>query len=170
MLEELMNMVRQFGHSTVVENPAVPNEHNEDVLKEAGSSIFSGLQQSAENGDTDAITGMLQGDANHPAVARVQQSFAEKISQKFGIDGSAAKGLAAGLIPSVLRSLLKRPGQGSGSGLSLQSIISSLTGGGANAGAQQHPGMLSTLGAKLGLDRDGDGDVDIADLTGMMHR
>ena len=60
MIEELMNRIRQFGQSSVVENPAVPNEHNEDVMKEAGSSIFSGLKGLADDGDTDGISGLLE--------------------------------------------------------------------------------------------------------------
>jgi hypothetical protein len=166
MLEELMNMVRQYGHSAVVENPAIPNEHNEDVMREAGTSIFSGLQRFANNGDTDAVSGLLKGEEDHPAVAQVQNNFADNIIHKFGINGNTAKGLAASLIPTVLRSLVRRPGSGNAGGLSLQSILASITGG----GNVQQSGMLGSLGAKLGLDRDGDGDVDLKDLAGMLHR
>jgi hypothetical protein len=164
MLQELMNMVRQFGHQTVVENPEVPNEHNEDVMREAGDSIFSGLQQSANNNDTESIAGLLKGEQSHPAVAKVQHNFADNIVQKFGINNGVAQGLSASLIPTVLRSLLKRPGTGGALSLSL---LASLTGGNQNI---QQNGLLGTLGAKLGLDKDGDGDVDLADLTRMVRR
>ncbi len=165
MLEELMNRVRQFGQSSVVENPAVPNEHNEDVMREAGSSIFSGLKGLADNGDTDGISGLLEGEQNHPAMAKVENNFADNIIQKFGINGNVAKSLAAGLIPAVLASLLKRGGSGNNGGLSLQSILSSITGG---DNVNQN-GMLSNLGAKLGLDKDGDGDVDLKDISGLVR-
>lgn len=160
-----MNRVRQFGQSSIVENPAVPNEHNEDVLREAGSSIFSGLQGLADNGDTEGISGLLKGKEGHPAMAQVENNFADNIMQKFGINGGVAKNLAAGLIPAVLGSLLKRPGSGNNGGLSLQSILASINGG----NNVNQNGMLSNLGAKLGLDRDGDGDVDFGDITRLVR-
>jgi len=166
MLEELMNRIRQFGQSSVVENPAVPNEHNEDVMREAGSSIFSGLKGLADNGDTDGISGLLEGKQNHPAMAKVENNFADNIIQKFGINGNVAKSLAAGLIPAVLASLLKRRGSGNHGGLSLQSILSSINGG----GNVNQNSMLSNLGNKLGLDRDGDGDVDLKDMSGLVRK
>jgi len=159
-----MNAVRQFGHSQVVENPAIPDQHNEEVMQEAGSTIFSSLQNYANSGNTDAIGGLLNGQDNHPATVQVKNSFADNIVRKFGINSGVAQGLSASLIPMVLRSLLKRPGNPNPSSLSLPNILSSLTGG--NAGG----GMLSGLGAKLGLDRDGDGDVDMADLSRLVHR
>jgi hypothetical protein len=165
MLEELMNMVRQYGRSAVVENPEVPNEHNEDVMRQAGTSIFSELQGLANNGDADGISSLLRGEESHPAMAQTKNNFADNIIQKFGIGRGAAQGLAASLIPTVLRSLLKRPGNPTNaSAMSLPGLLSSLTGGNQNAG------MLSGLGAKLGLDKDGDGDVDMADLSRLVHR
>lgn len=163
MLEELMNKVRQYGESLVVQNPAVPNEHNEDVLKEAGASIFSGLQGLAGKGDTNGLSGLLNGEENHPAMTDVKNNFADNITQKFGINGGTAKTLAASLIPSILGSLLKRPGSGNNAGISLESILSSVTGG----GNMQQDGFLNSLGEKLGLDRNGDGRINLSDVTGM---
>ena len=170
MLEELMNKIRQFGQSTVVENPAVPNEHNEDVMREAGSSIFSGLQGLADNDDTEGISELLKGKEGHPAMTKVENNFAENIMQKFGINAGDAKNVAAGLIPAVLGSLLNRRGSGNTGGLSLQSILSSITGNNSNQQNSNHQeGMLSSLGAQLGLDRDGDGDVDFKDISRMVR-
>lgn len=164
MLEELMNRVRQYARSTVVENPEVPNEHNEDVMRQAGSSIFSELQGLANNNDADGLSGLLRGEESHPAMAGVKNNFADNIVQKFGINAGSAKNIAGSLIPLVLGSLLQRPGAAyDNNTLSLRSIISSVTGGNNVRGN----GLLSNLGVKLGLDRDRDGDVDLADITRM---
>ena len=98
-------------------------------------------------------------------MAKVENNFADNIIQKFGINGNVAKSLAAGLIPAVLASLLKRRGSGNNGGLSLESILSSITGG----GTVNQNGMLSNLGAKLGLDIDGDGDVDLTDMSRLLR-
>ncbi|MES2328755.1 MAG: hypothetical protein V4539_04065 [Bacteroidota bacterium] len=166
MLEQLMNTIRHFGQSTVVENPDIPNEHNDDVMKEAGSSIFSGLQGLADDGDADGLSNVLTGDRDHPAAQGMQNNFMDNIMRKFGINPATAGNVSSGLIPSVLGSLLRRPGNNNSNGLSLQNIISSLTGGGNNP---NHQGLLSRIGSKLGLDKDGDGDVDLADIQTMFH-
>lgn len=163
MIEEIMNKARQYGESLVVKNPAVPNEHNEDVLKEAGASIFSGLQGLASKGDTNGLSSLLTGEENHPAMTEVKNNFADNITQKFGINGGTAKTIAASLIPTILGSLLNRSASGNTSGMSLQSILSSLTGG----GNMQQDGFLNNLGEKLGLDKNGDGRINLSDVTGM---
>ena len=35
MLDQLLDLVKQFGKETVVENPEVPNEYNEDIITDA---------------------------------------------------------------------------------------------------------------------------------------
>jgi hypothetical protein len=47
MFEQLTQLVQQFGEDAVVKNSAIPNEHNEAVMKEAGNSIFASLQKMA---------------------------------------------------------------------------------------------------------------------------
>ena len=39
MFEQLSSLMKQFGNEAVINNPAVPNEHNEAVLSEASNSI-----------------------------------------------------------------------------------------------------------------------------------
>ncbi len=50
MLEQLLNLVKEQAGNAVVNNPAVPNEHNDGVIAEATSSITGGLQQELANG------------------------------------------------------------------------------------------------------------------------
>lgn len=144
MLEELMNIIQNKGQDAVVQNPAVPNEHNEAVLQSAGGSIMDTIKGMIANGQGDQVT-QLAGNPSHPATQQMQQNFADNIMQKFGINGGAAKDIAASLIPSVLAQL---KGGNNGSGSFDLSSVSSMLG-------------------KTGLDKDGDGDVDLKDVTKM---
>ncbi len=180
-----MELVRENGQQTVVKNPAVPNSQNEAVMQEASSSIFSGMQHMMQTGGPGALKslfeGVQSGNTNHPAVQQVANDFSGNLMQKFGLDSGAAKALAISLIPMVLGKLMHRTQNApQGSGFSIGSILGSLMGGGALGGlmgggqSQQAQaqsggmmGSLSSMGAKMGLDKDGDGDTDLNDLMSM---
>src|SRR5690606_7174173 len=90
MLNQLMELVRDSGQQTVVQNPAVPNEQNEAVLQEASSSIYGGMQQLMQTGGAGALKSLFQGaeqgDMQNPAVQQVANQFSGNLTQKFGFD------------------------------------------------------------------------------------
>lgn len=45
MFEQLMEIIKSQSTETIINNPDVPNEHNEDVMQEAGNSVTSSLRQ-----------------------------------------------------------------------------------------------------------------------------
>ncbi|MEO6833593.1 MAG: hypothetical protein ABI378_13420 [Chitinophagaceae bacterium] len=188
MFEELMNLVKQAGQQSVVENPAVPNEHNDAVMQEASTSIFGGLQNILQSGGPGALKslfeGVQSGDNNHPAVQQVANQFSGNLMEKFGLDSGAAKALAMSLIPSVLGKLMNHSQNAApDSGFSITNILGSLMGGGAAvpATASITPGQpqqagggmmdtISSLGTKFGLDKNGDGKTDLSDLMVMFNK
>ena len=50
MLDELFNLVKQNAGTAIVNNPAIPNEKNDEVINEASSSIAGGLQEMFSGG------------------------------------------------------------------------------------------------------------------------
>ena len=145
MFEQLLSIIQSNGQESVINNPAVPNEHNEGVMQAASSSIMDTIKGMMANGQGSQVA-QLANDPNSPAAQVMQNGFVEKIMQQFGINGDAAKGIAGSLIPMVMAQLNKG-GNGQGGGLDLSSLS----------------GMLG----KTGLDKDGDGDVDLKDVTKM---
>jgi hypothetical protein len=188
MFEQLMELVRESGQKTVVENPEVPNEHNEAVMQEATTSIQNGMQQIARTGGPGALKTLFQGvesgDHNNPQMQQLTNNVSGDLMQKLGLNSGIAKTIAISLIPMVLGKLMGRSrGAEQGSGFSMGNILGSLLGGGSLAnmipgmgggGSTQQQsgggGMLSNMGSKLGLDRDGDGDTDLQDLMGMFRK
>jgi hypothetical protein len=185
MFDQLMELVRESGQQTVVQNPEVPNEHNEAVLQEATSTIQNSMQDMAQTGGPRALKTLFEGaeagDTQNPAVQQVANNLSGNLMQKFGLNSGIAKSIAISLIPMVLGKLMGRArGADSNSGFSMGNILGSLLGGGALAGMipgmggstqqQGGGGMLSNMGTKFGLDRDGDGDTDLNDLMSMFRR
>lgn len=155
MFEQVMQLIQQSGQQSVVNNPDVPNEYNEGVMKEAGSAIMSALGNLTQTGQVNEV---LASPESHPAVQDIQGNFATNIIEKFGINQGAAGNIAATLIPTILSAINGKTG-----GLDLQSILQSF-GSGGNGNIQS---TLSGIGAQFGLDKDKDGDVDLNDVTKM---
>lgn len=174
-----MQLIQQSGQQAVVENNEVPNEYNDAVLNEAQQSITSGLQGLAATGELNTLMESAQRGqdvAAHPAVQQMSNNFMGGIMEKFGLNKGTAATIAASIIPMVLGKIMNSNSGGNaglqqGGGFDLGGLLSSLTGGGAPQGSQQGGGLLgnlSNIGAKMGLDKDGDGDVDLGDLTKMI--
>lgn len=177
MFDELLNLIKQNGQQAVVENNEVPNEHNEAVMQEAQTSIVDGLSNIKKPDQVNSLfESVRSGQAeSNPAVQQMTNNFSGNIMQKFGINGSTAASIAAAIIPVVLAKMANRGGQGGAGGFDLGGLLGSLTGGkfgGGMGGTTTSSsgglgGNLGSMGAKLGLDKDGDGDVDLNDLTKM---
>ena len=167
MFEQLMQMIQQHGQQAVVENNEIPNEHNEAIMNEAQQSVTNGLKGLADSGELTQLAQDPQALASHPAVQSISDNFMQNIMNKFGLSQSAASGVAGSLIPQILGKVMGGQ-QGATGGFDLGGLLSSLTGAGnAQPGQPSGGGIMGTisnLGAKFGLDKDGDGDVDMDDL------
>jgi len=44
MFENLLNLVKEHAGSAIVDNPAIPNQHNDAAIKEATTGIMDQLK------------------------------------------------------------------------------------------------------------------------------
>lgn len=169
MLEQLMDLVREHAQGAVVNNPAVPNEQNEAVIGAATASIASGLQQELASGNTEGVLSLLGGGGNNattsnPVVSNISNNLVGTLLEKFNLDKGAAQQLATSLIPTVLSALGNRTSDPANGSFSLDGILNSLTGGSA-----QGINLQSVLGSLSGgLDKNGDGQVNLEDLKSLL--
>ena len=111
MLDNLLQLVKQYAGPAIITNPAIPNERNDEAIETASSSIFDGLKNAASNGNITDIISLFNGGANvaNSGVAQnIQSGFIGNLMQKFGIDANAASGIASNLIPTVLQQLVRK--------------------------------------------------------------
>jgi uncharacterized protein YidB (DUF937 family) len=175
MLDQLLQMIQQSSQQAVVENNEVPNEHNEALMNEAQNSIIKGLSSMVSNGQINSLMESVQNGqtSNNPAVQQISNNFMGSIMEKFGINSNTAASIASSIIPMVIGKMMSKGAQnGSNGGFDLGSLISALTAGNkannnAAAGGGNFMDMASSIGAKMGLDKDGDGDVDLNDIVKM---
>ena len=61
MLDQLLDIVKNYGKDTVVENPEIPNEQNQEVLADATKTITSGFQNVLAGGGLQNILDLFKG-------------------------------------------------------------------------------------------------------------
>jgi hypothetical protein len=176
MLDQLFNLVKQFSGDTVINNPAVPNEKNNDVMAEATGTIAGGLQNILSGGGLQNILSLFKGGGagggsglmSNPIVNMMVGHFTNKLMGKFGLNSGIAGNIAGSLIPNVLNGLISKTNDPNDNSFSLDGIIRSLTGGGgsnqvASSGGGGGFDLNGIIGKLTGGDRDGDGDTDLQD-------
>jgi hypothetical protein len=144
MLKELFDLVKGNATETVINNPDVPNEHNNEVVAEATNTVASGLRNVVAGGGVQSLLGLFgSGGANkksllsNPIVSMMMGHFAGKLMNKFGMNNTQANHLSGNLIPDVLGSLINKTNDPNDSGFSLEGLLGSITG---NKSSSQNTG------------------------------
>jgi uncharacterized membrane protein YeaQ/YmgE (transglycosylase-associated protein family) len=145
MLDNLFNMIKGMAGDAVVNNPEVPNQHNDAVVAEATNTVAGGLQNLVAGGGLQSILslfggGQQQGKSglmSNPIVSMMVGHFASKLMGKYGLQSNQASGVAQSLIPNVISSLISKTNDPNDKGFSLDGLLNSLTGGQSQQIAQQ---------------------------------
>ena len=61
MLDNLFDMIKGLAGDAVINNPEVPNEHNDAVVAEATNTVAGGLQNLAAGGGLQSILSLFGG-------------------------------------------------------------------------------------------------------------
>jgi hypothetical protein len=168
MLEQLLNLIKQQGEESVVRNPAIPNEQNNQVLNEAGNSIINGLQGALAGGGLSQVMKLLSGGGStsggildNPLVQNIMQSFTGKLTNQYNVSPAQAVNVSSSLIPQVLQGLSNKVADANDPSVDINSVMQSLTGG-QTSGINFQDLLQKFQGA--GGDVDGDGDADLQDI------
>lgn len=136
MLEVLQGLIQQSGQSAVINNPEVPNEHNEGVMSEVMQGLLGGLSnQATSQGGLGSLIGLLGGQQqggnlmNNPIVGSIAQSVVGNLMEKFGLSNSAAAGVVGNMLPSVLGNLISKTNDPDDSSVDMGGIMNVLSGG-----------------------------------------
>lgn len=137
MLEQLLQLVKENAGDAIINNPAIPNEHNDAAIETAAGSLFDNLKGAAAGGNLDSIMNLFNqgGDiSSNPLVNNLSSGVAGDLMKKFGLDQGAAGNIVQNLLPVVMDKLVKKTNDPNDSSFDLQGIIGSLTGGSGGIG------------------------------------
>jgi len=151
MLKELFDLVKGEATDTVINNPDVPNQYNNDVVAEATNTVASGLRNLVAGGGTQNVLSLFGGNTNkksllsNPIVSMMMGHFASKLMNKFRMGTSQANNLSGNLIPNVLGTLINKSNDRNDSSFSLEKLLASITGGRSNEVTSQSGGLGGLL-------------------------
>lgn len=184
MLEQLLNIVKQFGENSVVNNPDVPNEHNQGVLQDATKTIASGFQNILAGGGFQNILDLFKGNSQqqqgasgsgigglikNPIVTMMIGYFISKLVNKYKMSPASASGVANSLIPDALNGLISQVNDPSNPDATLDNLVGSLTGGNSNdqqegQGGSQLQDILDSFTGNGGGNSTGGGGINLQDI------
>ena len=151
MLKELFDLVKGEATDTVINNPDVPNQYNNDVVAEATNTVASGLRNLVAGGGTQNVLSLFGGSTNkksllsNPIVSMMMEHFASKLMNKFNMGTNQANNLSGNLIPNVLGTLINKSNDTNDSAFSLEKLLASITGGRSNEVTSQSGGLGGLL-------------------------
>ena len=136
MLENLLNLVKEHASEAIVNNPAIPNEHNDAAISTTAEGIMDHLKGLVTNGGIETIMGLFSGGSNaiNGEVTNMSGNIATNLMSKFGIGSEQAGGIVKMILPQVINSLISKTNDPNDNSFDVQSIIGSLMGGGEGLG------------------------------------
>ncbi len=174
------------------------NEVSQVASESMFSGMQNMLQQGGPGALKSLFQGAQSQDPNNPQVQQLTNHFSGNLTEKLGIGSGLAKTIAMAALPMLLSHFFNRTKDPNDSSFSITNVLGSLMGGGNSSGGglggmlgsggNSGGGLGGMLGGMLGggnaapaqqqrpssglggmLDRDGDGDTDMADLMAMFR-
>jgi uncharacterized protein YidB (DUF937 family) len=140
MLDNLINLVKEHAGDAIVNNSAIPNEHNDAAISSTAGSIFETLKSQASSGNLNGIMDLFKSNGSSALSSSINSNVAGDLMKKFGLDNSQAASIAGSLIPKVMESFAKKTNDPNDSSFDMEGIMKSIGGTGGIGG------MLGGLG------------------------
>ncbi len=164
MIENLNSLVKQNADATIISNPAIPNERNEEVVQEASTAIEQSLKTSLTGGNVKEVAQLFNSTDDkvvaNPITQQATGNFMDRLQSRFGLNVQQATNVANDLIPTVLKKLVHKTNDPADKSFDLQKIFNEVSEGKTNS--LDVKAMMTKF--KGSMDKDGDGDVDLQDL------
>lgn len=146
MIDQLLNIVKQFGQDSVVNNPEVPNEYNQEVMADATKTIAGGFQNVMAGGGFQNILDLFKGNSNaggsgggvggllkNPIVTMMVGYFISKLVGKYKMSPASASSIANNLIPNSINDLIQKTNDPHNEQATMDNLVGALVGKGAVA-------------------------------------
>lgn len=126
ILNTIMGLVNDNAGDAIVNNPAVPNEKNNDAIQETGNSILGSLKNQFGSGNNPSdLIGMFKsgGEDSSSVVSGVTGDVTTSLMKSLGLSEGIAGGIAAQIIPVVMKQLIHKTNDPNDSSIDFDGIL-----------------------------------------------
>lgn len=168
MLQQLINLIRERSGEAIINNPAIPNERNEEAVRETGSSIMHVIQGALAGGGLTSLLKLFGGRENpteSPLTKLATGGVIENLVNKFGLNPQQAGEVAGKVVPDVMNDMVQKTNDPGDNSFNIQDIFNEVSGG-KTSGLNIQSMLEKVKSGKFDLD--GDGDTDLNDLKAIL--
>jgi hypothetical protein len=154
MLQNLLELVKENAQEAIIKNDALPNQYNDEAVKEASTTIQNGLGGAVQNGNLQDVLGLFtdkKNIANNPLVGNIVNQLSGSLGSKFGVDPSNAANIATTLIPQVLNMLQSKTNDPNDPSFDINDLMGQLSGNNG-AGSVDFGSIISQMQSGKGVD------------------
>jgi hypothetical protein len=129
MLEQLINLIKENAGDAIINNPAIPNEQNNDAISETASGIMNTLKGQLAGGNMEAITSLFNSGnlQNNPLVGQITSQVGGQLASKFGLDANTTGTLVAGMIPTIMQQFVHKTNDPNDNSFDMNGIMGALS-------------------------------------------
>lgn len=150
MIENLTQLVRDNAIEAIINNPSIPNEHNNAAIEQISITIIESLKCQIIGGGLKEVLGLFENKAQlkgHVVLYDLNNCVINDLISKFGISHAAASDVAAKIISPVIEKLIKKTNDPADSSFEVKGILSVV---GGNAVKRDRTSIfMSALAKKL---------------------
>ena len=136
MIQQLLQLVRENSQELIVNNPEIPNQHNDDAMALVADTLLGGIKQMASN--PSAISGLMSGATGSGLLEQVIGSAVTRMSSELGVSTSTANTVMSQLLPKVMASFGSKLADPTNSEFTVNGLLEQLTG-------AEIPGELTSM-------------------------
>jgi hypothetical protein len=154
MLQNLLELVKENAQEAIIKNDALPNQYNDEAVKEASTTIQNVLGGAVQNGNLQDVLGLFtdkKNIANNPLVGNIVNQLSGSLGSKFGVDPSNAANIATTLLPQVLNMLQSKTNDPNDPSFDINDLMGQLSGNNG-AGSVDFGSIISQMQSGKGVD------------------
>lgn len=132
MVNKILSIIKDTVSEVVNNNSSVPEDKKKETVKTAVHAVGEGISENFTKDNMPALSNLLKNSGSaltsNPMVSNIINRVVSALQEKVGLSHGVAGGLAAGIVPTVVRAIAGKVNDPNEKGFDLDSLVSSFAG------------------------------------------
>ncbi|HLP11224.1 MAG TPA: hypothetical protein VK177_04770 [Flavobacteriales bacterium] len=124
MFDQLLKLVEEHAGDAIVNNKSIPNEKNNDAMKETANSIINSLKKQQKSaGSGSDLASMFSGGDTSSLTKMVEGNVVGDLMKNFGVDNKIAGDMVGKMLPGIMQKFVSKTNDPNDSSFDLGDIM-----------------------------------------------